>query len=619
MKDLYIVSRAPLVMGRSGEKSQVRALSLILCGLLVRVTGDTSTFWDSHIGVCDRSWEKVYAHDHTGGALFGHRRSLTAVVTAGDVIRIVIDSIPEFEDPTKKTTTTTYAFEADNAVISRGQVCVEALSLHNHFNHLFHDHNHGDTLWHVLLCSATGNLHVLGVRIGAASERLISDRHVGASATWYVKSWAVRQRGHCYQGVSAAPADGGVGGGGGAGGGSSSSTTTTTTFCEKRPSSEFWPVYGHFATGVAVGRRRVSILLEAVKRGQDVRGSMRDRGYSFPMHAVHWSEMKEEGKEEGGWVGGYGLWHVGQRLFPKDVGLREDRPYLWLSSWSTTGRRHNSRWALQGHVSQGANEDTVALDWMTDACWRHVYSHDESGHPVRGSLEELRASVRAGHRVRVVLGHVASEADVIRMRGGHVAAQLLSLMTSVASSSRERHHLLHDSPRSSWKVVHTTGTVWHHEVMLTNYTLLSQAPSTSPVSWFVDSRPWTSLLRLTNQNVLSGHATHVADAVRAGASVRVRIRHTLENGETFASASSLKIMSTMLPTGKEEVTSAQILRFLGDQVVGESEVRLQGQLIWWMMVVDTEGVMSLSAWNTAQKLKYFDISSTPEIDWFANT
>ncbi|KAL8564301.1 hypothetical protein ACOMHN_050912 [Nucella lapillus] len=563
------------------------------------VTGDPGFFWDGPIGLCHRPWEKVYAHDHRGNAMFGHAQSLVKAVLSGDVIRVVIDSIPDFKDQTK----TTLALQADNVGIRLDQVCMEALSLHNHFNRHFQDHNaQGDTLWNLLLCAGTGNLHVLGVTLGP--QRILSDRHVGASATWYAKSWAVRERerwrGTC-EGSSGASSANTVGGnlGGGEGG---------QTLCEKRPASQFWPVYSHFATGVPTGRKPISALLEAVKHGQDVRASMRDRAYVFPMHAVHWSEKE-------GWVGGHGILHVGQRFFPSHVGMQTRRPYLWMSSWSTTGRRYNSRWALQGHVSQGANQDTAALDWMTDACWRHVYTNDAQGRPVSGSLEELVASVRGCRRVRVVVDGVAAEADVLRVRGGHVAAQLLSQLTPLTTSG-DNHHLLHDDPRWNWKLAHTTGTVHKYEVLLSNHTLLSHTPTSSTVSWFVDSRPLTSLLRIANGNVVSGHMTNVSDEVLNGASVRIRIHHTPSNGDTIASASNLKVVTTQSGL---KVTSGQILRFLGDQDIGDWEVRLQGQLIWWMTEVDTLGVMSLSAWDTSHKMKYFDITLTPEIDWLVNT
>ena len=136
------------------------------------------------------------------------------------------------------------------------------------------------------------------------------------------------------------------------------------------------------------------------------------------------------------------------------------------------------------------------------------------------------------------------------------------------------------------------------------------------MSWFVDTRPWSRLLLLANQNVASGHVRDVAAAVRDGAAVRVRIRHHSDNDDIYAPAVNLKIETS---DSGEPVTSAQIIRYLGDEESGEAEVRFQGQLTWWMTTLDTTGVMSLSAWDTAREAKYFDISLNPEMEWFVNS
>ena len=340
-----------------------------------------------------------------------------------------------------------YALQADNVVRRRGHVCLEALSSLNHFNHRFKQHAEGDTLWHLLLCS-TGHLHVMGLLLG--NRHVLSERHLNASASWFLKSWTV---------------GGGRGEGGGGGGGeggknrcagyeadsSDDDGFVAAGHCGSSPPSLVsWPVYSNFNTGVTAGRTSISVLLEAVRRGQDVQAVMRDRGYSFPMHGVRWSAVEPEPEPESAasaWVNGHSVMHVGQRHYRSHVGMRSDYPYLWLSSWSTTGRRHNSRWALDGRGSQGANEDAAALDWMTDACWRHVFTNDARGQHVRGSMEELLASVRSGHRVRVVVGNMAAEADVIRVRPGrHLAVQLLTQLAPL-DDSRDRHHLLHDLVR----------------------------------------------------------------------------------------------------------------------------------------------------------------------------
>ena len=152
-------------------------------------------------------------------------------------------------------------------------------------------------------------------------------------------------------------------------------------------------------------------------------------------------------------------------------------------------------------------------------------------------------------------------------------------------------------------------------MLLGNHTALSETKTSAVVSWFVDTRPWSQLLLRTNKIVTSGHVRDVADAVRDGAAVRLRIHHLSDDGDIFVPAVNLKIQKA---NSGETVTSAQIIRHLSDEESGDVEMRLQEHLTWWMTTLDTTGVMSLSAWNTARKAKHFEITLNPEIEWFAN-
>lgn len=164
-------------------------------------------------------------------------------------------------------------------------------------------------------------------------------------------------------------------------------------------------------------------------------------------------------------------------------------------------------------------------------------------------------------------------------------------------------------------MVHTTGTIWRHEVLLGNHSVVSETRYSSAVSWFVDTRPWSSIYHSANNTIIAGSTTDIGDAVVKGADVRVRLRHVTDNGDIFAPAVNLKIEGG---NSASPVTSAQVLRYLSDEDSGDTEVRLQGELTWWMTSLDTRGVMSLQAWNTARKAKYFDITLMPEIEWFVN-
>ncbi|KAK7504858.1 hypothetical protein BaRGS_00003886, partial [Batillaria attramentaria] len=533
--------------------------------------------------LCERPWRKVYEHGPTGSRSSGNLQDLQTAITRGDGIRVVVRHVSGPQDQTA------FSVEADNAVRFGDHVCAESLSSLNHFNSLYTAHSEGESMWHVLPCTS-GNMHVVGVQLGGGG--IISDKHFKFTGSWFVRSWAPGGTGcDASDGWCSAGVCHGVGG---------------SCDLEGEARSSSWPVYSHYMRGDSAARKKISVLLDAVQRGQDVRAVMRDRGYSFPVDLVRWSVTQS-------WVNGQSVAHIGQRHFRTHVGMRTQAPYLWLSSWSTTGRRHNSRWALGGHVSRGANEDDVSLDWMTDACWRHVFTNDARGQHVRGSREELVASIRSGHRVRVVIGNTAAEADVLRVRGDHVGAQLLKQLSSL-SEGKGDHHLLHDQARWRWQLVHTTGTILRLEVLVGNATVLQEEVISATVSWFVDTRPWQRLL-LHSQGTTSGRVTDVASAVLGGASVRLRIRHDATNGDIFAPSANLKVSG--LDSGFP-VTSAQVLRYLSDEVSGDYEVRFQGRLTWWMTTVDSTGVMSLSAWDLGHNYRHFDIKLAPDIDWFVN-
>lgn len=82
------------------------------------------------------------------------------------------------------------------------------------------------------------------------------------------------------------------------------------------------------------------------------------------------------------------------------------KPYVWYSSWSTRGSRHNVRWSLDKHEPRGSNFDAVALDWHADTCWRIAYVHDANGNSEFGSLEHFKAQVL----------NTTSRAEVMKLR-----------------------------------------------------------------------------------------------------------------------------------------------------------------------------------------------------------
>ena len=80
------------------------------------------------------------------------------------------------------------------------------------------------------------------------------------------------------------------------------------------------------------------------------------------------------------------------------------RPYFWFSSWSTNGRRHNARWLVGEHTARGHNSDWVSIDWYADTCWRTIYTHDSTGYPEFGTVQELIEQVLIGIKTKTCAG-----------------------------------------------------------------------------------------------------------------------------------------------------------------------------------------------------------------------
>ena len=78
------------------------------------------------------------------------------------------------------------------------------------------------------------------------------------------------------------------------------------------------------------------------------------------------------------------------------------KPYFWFSSWSTNGRRDNVRWDVGQPKARGHNSDWVSIDWYADTCWRTIYTHDSTGYPEFGTVQQLIDQVSTGMKTRTV-------------------------------------------------------------------------------------------------------------------------------------------------------------------------------------------------------------------------
>lgn len=162
-------------------------------------------------------------------------------------------------------------------------------------------------------------------------------------------------------------------------------------------------------------------------------------------------------------------------------------------------------------------------------------------------------------------------------------------------------------------MVHTTGTVTQHDLLVSNLTAVSGATFSALVAWYVDARPWERVLQQRAGSSVSGSASDVTSAVISSAKLRLRLAHDARS-EVFASASSVHVTGS----GSAAVVRAQVLRYLGDEEHGESETRFQTMMTWWMLNVDTTGSVAVSAWSVSHEVQLFNLTLTSDTDWFVN-
>jgi hypothetical protein len=209
------------------------------------------------------------------------------------------------------------------------------------------------------------------------------------------------------------------------------------------------PVYSHYLDGT---RHSGSLKdLMSLARIGETRGVMRDRGYAFIMNNVWIDEARDV-------VNGQSIFHISQQFTENALTYRL-APYYWFSSWTTTGRRDNSRWYVGTTQPRGHNNDYVALDWHVDTCWREVYTHDSTGYALSGSKDELIFLISLGHRVRIHFGLTVLEANTLRVSDQMVIAQCLEELNRRETGSLDESFFFNTETMWRWTTVHTSGSV----------------------------------------------------------------------------------------------------------------------------------------------------------------
>jgi hypothetical protein len=349
-------------------------------------------------------------------------------------------------------------------------------------------------------------------------------------------------------------------------------------------------------------------LLRAAQEGKEVRALMTDRGYGFPLQVLMWGAD--------GRVAGQSNMHLSQKYSGNNIVFNTQSPYRWFSSWSTNGRRDSSRWAVGGGMNRGRGSDYVSLNWFVDPCWQHVYTNDEYGNAADGSLEFLVSAIQAGHRVRVVMENFAMEANFVRVKGGHVTAYLIDMLSAKGGKSFDEFDFRTDT-HYEFKLVHTTGTVRTYGYLVRNTSIpIVPMESKLVVQWYADTRKWHKILETkSNGQATWGMKSNIKSAIQKAASIRVGLTFDVRGGEMYLNADNARVLTSTGATDDDSL--AQTVRVLGDSPYNAVEHELSPVPFWVYLCMPTSSSVNLSGWKLGEHRRYFQSNKAALTKWFA--
>ncbi|CAG5136201.1 unnamed protein product [Candidula unifasciata] len=463
----------------------------------------------SAISMCDRPWQLIYENEANGTPVFGSKEDLKQAVLRGAELRVMLKDTSV--EPSSMVTHT-FCSGVDNVNIRGDNICCEILS---HIATAGYE-SVVDAHWRFFLPCTTGSVHVAQYYVESAE--FLSQDTLRARIAWYAKE-------------------------------------IQHDLYNSRP------LFAHFLDGGStVGKKED--LIDAAREGKEIRALMTDRGYAFPFQIVMWSETDDR-------IMGQSNKHLSQKYQGSDIVFNTQTPYMWFSSWSTTGRRDSSRWAVGGVTNRGRGSDYVSLKWFADPCWRHVFTHDSSGNQLRGSRESLVAAIKDGHRVRVVVENKAMEAAFLRLKNNHVSAYFLDELSSKGGQGFDQFDFTTDT-YYKFSTTHTTGTYrqYGHFVRNTS-TTVTPSLTKQKISWMIDVKPWETILKVNDKGVaVWGQKQNVKSAVLKAAAVRMGIQFDSSSGTLYVGADNTKVSTA--PTDEETV--AQSVRVVGDRPVGSFRI-----------------------------------------------
>ena len=446
-------------------------------------------------------------------------------------------------------TGTSYSTEADNVHVHGNHVFAQLLQ---HVSKASWDRFQNDAYWWWVMVSTNGMMQVTRYNVGSNTNRGTSS--VKRSIKWYVQTSALLPK----------------------------------------------PSYSHLANG---GRVQGSLndLENSVQKGHDIR-CVSDKRYSFPLQNV---AINSQGVK---FVSGQTLDHISSSTSNSLIQFQSNA-YWWFTVVTTRGLRDMSRWTVGIHQSRGHTQDTVAIEWFTDGCWKEVFLHDGSGKRLSGSRQALTSALLSGNRVRFQIpewNYYTAEADNLSVRNGHVTAQALKHVSKAGLTGFQNDAYWY------WLMVSTTGTVRATRYNVGEHKHRGDSTNKLKVKWFVDTRPWEQVLSSDpSGNVVSGSRSNLVQAVRGGADVRC-----VQGNEVQGYAYKAQNLAVS-PDGNH--VSAQTLNHVSMQSApNPNEVMIQPNAYWWFTIVSTTGLREVSRWTVGEHVDRGHTSDKVGQRWFVN-
>lgn len=242
-----------------------------------------------------------------------------------------------------------------------------------------------------------------------------------------------------------------------------------------------------------------------------------------------------------------------------------------------------------------------------DSCWQMAYKHDADGNLEDGSLELLRLAVETGHRIKLLIdGAITVEPDQINVRGGHINAEILSLV------SKQDLKTFTDDVFWDWRVLTTTGTETSEYFNVGEYFNRGNTIKRKPMTWFIDTRTWNRVLvNDKDGTVLAGSKQQLIDAILLGAEVRYKLTFT-SNAITHQ-ADNLEI-SADGNVGAMHVRSVSLKFTPGSP----HEVTFQNSPYWWFTIVSTTGKVDISRWTVGEHVNRRHTHLFVKVEWFVS-